>query len=204
VLAVMRELPEAALFLSKPIHSYDMMSTPATLHWRAMLQQDLHQVNAIAAIVHPAYPESPAVFAERLTLSPSTCWVVADDRDQCQLHGYAIAHPALLGRPPALDTLLERCDPKSDCLYLHDVALTQTTRGAGLGTVLVDLLVQQALAHRLYYLALTAVNQSQAYWRGRGFDDYAGMDQHLRDKLASYDVQAVYLTRSLRMMGNPD
>ncbi|MBB3211101.1 GNAT superfamily N-acetyltransferase [Herbaspirillum sp. Sphag1AN] len=179
------------------------MTTHATLHWRAMHQQDLHQVNAIAAIVHPDYPESPEVFAERLVLSPATCWVVADDRDQFQLHGYAIAHPAVLGQPPALDTLLHRCNPKSDCLYLHDLALTQATRGAGLGIALVDLLVRQAQAHGFDSLALTAVNQSQGYWRERGFDDYAGIDQRLCDKMASYDAQAVYLTRCLRNIGNP-
>lgn len=167
------------------------MTSNATMRWRAMHQLDLLDVNAIAASVHPDYPESPEVFAERLVLSPSTCWVVVDADDQ--LHGYAIAHPAVLGRPPALDTLLQTIAAQADCLYLHDVALTESTRGAGLGTALLGLLQQQAHFQNLAYLALIAVNHSQPYWRQRGFGDYPHIDHLLAEKMASYDEQAAYL-----------
>ena len=112
-----------------------------------------------------------------------------------QTHGYAIAHPAVLGRPPALNSLLQTIAKQADCLYLHDIALTTATRGAGLGSSLLGLLQHQAQLHQLTYLALVAVNQSQPYWRQRGFGDYLPSDDLLARKIASYDAQAAYLIR---------
>ncbi|NEW95116.1 GNAT family N-acetyltransferase, partial [Rhodopseudomonas sp. BR0M22] len=50
-----------------------MMAKTAT--WRGMTPADLPAVDAIAAVVHAAYPEDAAVFAERLALHPDGCLV---------------------------------------------------------------------------------------------------------------------------------
>lgn len=159
--------------------------------WRAMYADDLPEVNRIAAVVHPDYPESPAVFAERLDLFADGCWVAGDGAGQ--LHGYAITHPALLGQPPALDSLLQALPAAADCLYLHDVALLASARSAGLGTALLGLMRQCAQARTIGALALVAVNNSAPYWRGRGFHDYPHADAALAHKIASYDADAQYL-----------
>ena len=168
------------------------MSSRPHIRWRLMQHENLFAVNAMAAVVHPDYPESPAVFAERLALFATACWVATDE--QGDLHGYAIAHPAMLRHPPALNVLLHAITPHADCLYLHDVALTEVTRGQGLGASLVDLLRQQANWLGVSHLALMAVNQSPAYWRRHGFVPYPQVDVALAEKIASYDAQTEYLT----------
>ena len=159
--------------------------------WRAMRLEDLPMVVQIAEQVHLDYPESPAVFAERLSLYPAGCWVVADAA-QC-VHGYAITHPALLGQPPSLNTLLQQLPAQANCLYLHDVALTTTIRQFGLGAALVAMIRQRAAQEGLGHIALVAVNDSPAYWRRQGFASYVHEDEALRQKIASYDAAAAYL-----------
>ncbi|WP_240475656.1 GNAT family N-acetyltransferase [Herbaspirillum rhizosphaerae] len=170
-------------------------NTNAGVMWRAMLQRDLPAVVAIAEQVHPAYPESPEVFAERLQLFAEGCRVAVDGED-C-VHGYAITHPAMLGQPPALNSLLHVLPPQADCLYLHDVALTDAARRYGLGGKLVELIRQHAEAMQVGHAALVAVNDSAGYWRRRGFTDYRQADAALLKKIASYDVAAHYLVMDL-------
>lgn len=158
--------------------------------WRALTAADLPAVVAIAAVVHPDYPEGEEVFAERLALFPEGCRIALRDG---QAVGYALAHPWTLGSPPALDTLLGALPERPDCLYLHDVALLAATRGSGLGQALVEDLLALARRHRFAHLALVAVNRSADYWMARGFrvvDDPA-----LARKLASYSADARYMTR---------
>lgn len=165
----------------------------ATDPWRAMTPADLPAVQAVAEIVHPLYPESPEVAAERLALYPAGCLVAERDG---QLLGYAVSHPGLLGRPPALDTLLGRLPDRPDCLYLHDIALLPAARGLGLGASLVARLLALAKAEGFRLLALTAVNNSAGYWQRQGFVPYQG-DAALAAKLASYGEDALYLVRAV-------
>jgi GNAT superfamily N-acetyltransferase len=155
-----------------------------------MTTEDLPLVERIAEIVHPDYPESGEVPAERLSLFPAGCLIAEDG--QGAVLGYAVSHPGKLGRPPALDSLLGRIFPDADCLYLHDVALLPEARGLGLGWSLVELLRALAARSGFHMLALTAVNRSTSFWRRQGFSDYSG-DGVLAAKLASYDGDAVYM-----------
>ncbi|WP_235471170.1 GNAT family N-acetyltransferase [Herbaspirillum hiltneri] len=159
--------------------------------WRAMQESDLPAVTAIAAEVHPDYPESPAVFVERLRLFAAGCLIAADANGT--VLGYAIAHPAVLGQPPALDSLLGELPPQADCLYLHDVALTEATRQSGLGGALVGYLRELAFAQGFACAALMAVNNSAAYWRRHSFISFARVDAALAKKIASYGSDAQYL-----------
>ena len=109
-----------------------------TGHWRPMMAADLAAVERIAEIVHPAYPESEEVPAERLALFPAGCLIAEGALGE--VLGYAVSHPGRLGRPPALDSRLGELPSDADCLYLHDVALLPEARGLGLGELLVDLL----------------------------------------------------------------
>ncbi len=160
-----------------------------------MQESDLSAVVAIAGLVHPDYPESPEVFAERLRLFEQGCWIAVGHDDGARGHarGYAIMHPAVLGQPPALNSLLHRLPVHADCLYLHDVALTEAARQSGLGGALVELIRQQALSSGYSHAALIAVNDSAAYWQRRGFSPYGNADAALAKKIASYDGNACYL-----------
>ena len=46
------------------------------LNWRPMTAADLSAMLSVADIVHPNYPEDPAVFEERLALFPAGCLVL--------------------------------------------------------------------------------------------------------------------------------
>lgn len=146
-----------------------------------MQPADLPAVARIADAVHADFPERPAVFAERLALFPAGCLFVDG--------GYAIAHPACLGAPPPLDTLLGTVPPGADSLHIHDVALLPARQGAGLGEAAVARFVALAAACRLPALSLVAVHGTARYWARFRFVPGAGAD------LRSYGDAAAYLVR---------
>ncbi len=157
-----------------------------------MTAADLQQVEAIAERVHPLYPESGAVPAERLRLFPAGC-LMAEEAGGAAL-GYLLSHPWLIGRAPALDSLLDTLPERADCLYLHDVALLPEARGSGLGAQAVGRLLDLARARGLAAIALVAVSGTGPYWSRHGFHPHPPGPE-LRAKLASYGEGAAYLVR---------
>jgi hypothetical protein len=81
-----------------------------------MQKPDLPALLAVADIVHPAYPEDPAVFAERLNLYPEGCLVLEQGG---KAMGYAVSHPGAYGAPPALNSLLGALPDKPTTYYFH-------------------------------------------------------------------------------------
>jgi GNAT superfamily N-acetyltransferase len=134
--------------------------------WRPMRAADLNVVAAIADIVHVDYPERPEVFADRLALFAAGCLIAEEGGRPL---GYCISHPGVIGHPPPLDTVLGLLPEAADCLYLHDVALLPEARGRRLGVALARLLEEVARAHGFGCMALTAVNNSDAFWQAQGF-----------------------------------
>src|ERR1700744_4826373 len=100
-------------------------------NWRRMAGADLVSVERIGDLVHPTYPEDATVVAERLQLYPAGC-LVLECRSVTQ--GYAVSHPWLFGRPPALNTQLQGLPARPDTFYIHDVALMPEFRRSTLGT----------------------------------------------------------------------
>ena len=168
-----------------------------TFTWRPMLAEDLPAVSRIGGVVHPSFPESDAVFEERLRLFPQGCRV-AEGADGA-LVGYAVSHPGRLFDPPALDTLLHRLPEEASCLYLHDVALLEAVRGTGLGRAIVVDLSALARMTGSYCLALTAVNNSAAWWQRRGFLRLHPEPPDLGKKLASYGADAAYVSAGAKI-----
>lgn len=156
--------------------------------WRPMRAGDLPDVERIGAIVHPGYPERAAVPAERLRLFPAGCLIAS-----CAgiTIGYAIAHPGIIGQPPALDTLLGALPDGADCLYIHDVALLPDARGLRLGAAVVGILTAVAKDHGFACLSLTAVNNSADFWSRQGF-----CAAPIEKSLTSYGDDAIYTVRA--------
>ncbi len=162
------------------------MAAPA---WRPMHAGDLPDVERISAIVHPRYPEREAVPVERLRLFPAGCLIAPRGGTTI---GYAITHPGIIGRPPALDTLLGALPDGADCLYIHDVALLPDARGLRLGAAAAAILASVAKDHGFRYVALTAVNNSTDFWSRQGF-----AVAPVEKSLASYGDDAIYMTRAV-------
>ena len=159
--------------------------------WRPMRDTDLPQVNAVAAAVHPDYPEDAAVFAERLRLYPQGCHVLADAAGT--LEGYAISHPWSGDAPPALNTMLHALPAALTTFYIHDIALLPEARGHGAAAAIVEGLVAQARAAGFAQVALVAVNGTEAFWQRHGFSPAGGAA--LAAELASYGGGARFMTR---------
>ena len=157
-----------------------------------MVPADLADVMAVAAVVHPDYPEDREVFAERLALAPEGCRTLCDDDG---IAGYALSHPWPGGEIPALNSLLGAIPVEARSWYLHDLALLPRARGSGAGGRLVAELVHLARARGFAGMALVAVNGSAGFWRRQGF--HATHDAPLDRRLASYDNAARYMQRGL-------
>jgi ribosomal protein S18 acetylase RimI-like enzyme len=155
-----------------------------------MDQADLPAALAVADIVHPRYPEDPAIFAERLALYPAGCLVLTQGED---LIGYIVSHPWIHGAPPALNSLLGALPIPPTTYYIHDIALLPQARGSGAARTVIALLAGRAEASGLSNLSLIAVNDSVAFWQRHGFA--VTPDPALDNKLRSYDESARFMVR---------
>jgi ribosomal protein S18 acetylase RimI-like enzyme len=145
-----------------------------------MQPADLPAVAALADRLHPHHPESPAVFADRLTLAPAGCHVLADGP---VLLGYAVAHPWTGLAPPPLDSLLGALPEQPGPWHLHDIALLPEARGAGHAA---------ALLGRWPRVTLVAIAGTGAYWAAQGFRDASCADPIA---LASYGAGGRFMAR---------
>ncbi len=144
----------------------------------------------IAEIVHPAYPEEPSVFAERLALYPEGVLVVAG----AEVGGYVLSHPWLLDRPPDLNTLLGALPEAPDTYYIHDIAMLPELRGRGLARTAIEMLVARAAGEGFSTVSLVSVI-AQSWWSAFGFHDAS--DRIAREKLLSYGGNARYMIRAI-------
>lgn len=158
-----------------------------------MALADLPAVMAIAAVVHPDYPEDEAVFVERLRLAPEGCHVLA--AGDGALQGYLVSHPWPVGVVPALNSLLGDIPQDVANWYLHDLALLSSGRGSGAAGAIVAEIARHAAESGHTSLTLVAVNDSTGFWRRQGFHEVH--DPALDRKLASYDDAARYMCREL-------
>lgn len=154
-----------------------------------MSTSDAPALQHIADEIHPGLPEGNHVFAERATLFPEGCLVLAEDGELC---GYAISHPIRHRQPPALDSLLGEIPPDADEYYIHDVAVLPGLRGRGLAGDCVRMLLE--VARRYPTAGLVSVYGTAPFWRRFGFVREA-VDEGLSRKLRGYGEGAVYLTR---------
>lgn len=164
--------------------------------WRGMTAGDLADVLKLAAVIHPDYPESPEVFAERLGLYPAGCLVLQRTGDLAgQLAGYLVSHPWTSAAPPALDSLLGALPSFPALYYLHDLALAPVARGSGAAQAAVDRANAVAAVAGLDRLGLVAVNGADRFWSRCGFAPSA--DPALQAAAAKYDANALYMTRAV-------
>lgn len=155
-----------------------------------MTAADLADVDRIAAVVHAAYPERAEVLAERLRLFPAGCRMAVDPENGLAI-GYALAHPAVPGHPPALDSLLGGFATSASLLHIHDIALLSAARRGGLGRLVVGDFLAAAEASGLSGISLVAVGDAAPYWLRLGFADAPVADPVA---LASYGAKARYMT----------
>lgn len=173
------------------------LSLEAKGQWRPMTAADLSGVLTVADRVHPAFPEDPAVFAERLQLYPAGCLAFSSGED---ILGYAVSHPWRAYDPPALNARLGALPHPADTYYIHDVALLPELRGSGAAALVVALLLARAQKEALPSVSLVAVNNSVGFWERHRFCNVAShkvVDATLARKLRGYDDAAAFMVRQL-------
>jgi len=158
-----------------------------------MQECDLDEAFAIAGVVHPAYPEDRAVFAERLALYPAGCRVFDTGHG---LAAYVLSHPWNHGRPITLNQLLGALPAHPDTYYVHDLALLHAARGTRAASAVVAALKAHAVARGFPSLSLVAVNDSMGFWTRHGFHPVA--DPAIDRELESYDPAARFMVRDIR------
>ncbi|RVU17146.1 GNAT family N-acetyltransferase [Methylobacterium oryzihabitans] len=141
-----------------------MLPLPAP--WRPMRAADLPGVQRLAGLIHPAYPEDPAVFAERLRLCPEGCRVL-DGADGPA--GYLVSHPWHARTVPDLDTLVGALPARPGGWCLHDLALLPEARGTGAAAGAVEAVLALARGRGVPEAILVAVGAAGPFWQRRGF-----------------------------------
>ena len=160
--------------------------------WRFASAADIQAISGIAEVVHPALPERPEVFAEKLSLFPSGCFVLVRHE---KVVGYGLSHTWMLNNIPPLDSFLETTPGVANCLYVHDVAVLAEARGHGTAGLYVELMVDRARRLGIDFLALVSVYRTQPFWNRYGFEITNAPE--LGTKLRSYGPTANYMTRNL-------
>jgi hypothetical protein len=84
--------------------------------WRLASATDIQAITGVAEVVHPTFSERREVFAEKLSLFPSGCFVLVWHGE---VVGYGLSHPWMLNSIPALDSFLGTTPGVAACLYIH-------------------------------------------------------------------------------------
>jgi GNAT superfamily N-acetyltransferase len=166
------------------------VSLSADGRWRPATHADLAGIVAIAAEIHPDFPERPAVLDEKRLLFSQGCFCLANND---AVLGYALSHPWTLYDIPPLDRFLGAIPPDANCLYLHDVALLDAARGKGAARALIRRLDGLAGQVGLPALALTSVKGTRPLWEALGFAPVS--DKRL--DVDSYGGSATYMVKRL-------
>lgn len=159
---------------------------------RVMQRQDLDSVIRIQAEAYiDEILESDEVIIERFAAVPDTSWVVEGPRGVC---GYLVGYLSHSGYvTPWGDTFSHKLD--ADRLYLHDLAISSSAAGFGLGPKLVMYALMQAQQRELRGAALVSVQDSKGFWQKLGFNEYSTLTPTQQQHLATYTGPAFYMTQ---------
>ena len=171
-----------------------MTSTRQEIHIRPMQATDIAGVLAVQALCYaPAMNESAQTILHRLQQAADFAWVAEKPQG---VVAYLVTYPSHLGKLTRLGEAFEVSD-SADCLYLHDLAVSPSGKGLGLGQQLVEHAFALARSRALRHAALVSVQDSGDYWSSLGFAPQEIDQPGQRVALASYPAPAIYMTRRL-------
>ncbi|MDO8343219.1 MAG: GNAT family N-acetyltransferase [Cellvibrio sp.] len=161
---------------------------------RAMQSRDLEAVIRIQAEVYiDEILETDEVIHARFAQTPDTSWVVERAGEVC---GYLVGYQSALGEVSPWGSEFTH-KSESTALYLHDLAISKSAAGCGLGPLLVNYALMEARQRALRAAALVSVQNSKSFWQKLGFNECAQLDEIQQQNLASYSGPAIYMTREL-------
>lgn len=110
-------------------------------------------------------PESLEVLKDKWNRTPDCCFTY---RDCEKLQGYLLAHAWNREQPPKLFHTLPK-ETEGDILFLHDLAVTSTSIGQGIGSKLIKHLVEVSTGLGFKEIRLVSVQNSKLFWQKQGF-----------------------------------
>lgn len=135
--------------------------------------------------------ETEEVIRARFAQTPDTSWVVERSGEVC---GYLVGYQSVVGEvSPWGSAFMHKAE--STTLYLHDLAISKSATGCGLGPLLVNHALMEACQRALCAAALVSVQNSKSFWQKLGFNEFAQLDEIQQRNLASYSGPAIYMTR---------
>lgn len=161
---------------------------------RAMQLRDLADVIRIQAEAYiNEILETDEVIYARFAQTPDSSWVVERAGEVC---GYLVGYQSALGEvSPWGSEFTHKAD--ATALYLHDLAISASAAGCGLGQLLVNHALLEARQRNLRAAALVSVQNSQSFWQKLGFAECVQLDEIQLCNLATYSGPAIYMTRKL-------
>lgn len=160
---------------------------------RPLTLQDLPAVCRIQAACYVAVtPESPESLAAKIQAAPQTCFLALASGAAL---AYVLAMPWREGEAVPLDSPSCALPGIPDCLYIHDLAVDPAAAGRGIGQQMISAVLAAAQTLALSRQCLVAVQGARTFWQRHGFVARPTTPA-LRQKLASYGEDAVYMTRS--------
>lgn len=82
-------------------------------------------------------------------------------------------------------------------LYLHDMAVSPTASGRGLGHSMVEMLRSVAGKRGVRHSALVSVQGSRSFWEAQGYRVFPVRNAVARAHLSSYGPEAVYMVAAI-------
>lgn len=133
-------------------------------------------------------PESLEVLKDKWNRTPNCCFLY---RDNEQIKGYLLAHSWNKKQPPKLFNVLPK-ETEGNILFLHDLAISSSSFGQGIGSKLMKHLVEVATGFGFKEIRLVSVQNSKLFWQRQGF-------KPLSEKVCkSYGSDAQLMCRKLQ------
>ena len=133
-------------------------------NWSGILEiQDLAYAEFGSEALH--------VLKSKQSIAPETCFVCVSN--QGDTLGYLLAHPWNGSKPPKLHEPLLNIE-NSDCLYLHDLAVSPHYKGQGIGRSMIAKLINVAKLMGFKRTKLVAIQGADSFWSLFGFNVILG------------------------------
>jgi ribosomal protein S18 acetylase RimI-like enzyme len=131
---------------------------------------DIPSVCSIAMDIWSGYGETPAIYENKIHVSPRGCYVyVVND----SIKGYVISHPWNIRSPPPLNTPLAEVDV--NCWFIHDIVVLPECSGRGVG----DEMIQRILADHPIVSLVACDDEwrnTKDFWVRYGFEVAESLD----------------------------
>jgi len=164
---------------------------------RPMAPRDLVAIEHIQIEAYAGYfLESADVIAQRFYASPATAWVAERDDQVC---AYLVGYLSKVGKINPLNAPFTPL-ADSNCLYLHDLALSKSAQGFGVSKKLIHAATEYASKSFSSTLALLSVQNSKEFWKRFGFVEFTDVEFSQQQNLNTYlngGESAFYMIKKL-------